>query len=199
MSRFPGNEIPQFPIISRRGTYDTVAMLLAKPSTVLKIVNWLKAQTYSKRSTLSDQRQKVCLGLEVTRKKLRSIQHTIIRTSGLTVGISAAIRCLSSCLEKSPVYNTYRNNKTKFIYDLFSAWYTNTSKMGFLHRILEVDGWAFFTTLCLFFKNLINIRDVATVGGGGRQSPPQTLGAWYSATISVLEPSTHSARLCNFL
>jgi hypothetical protein len=32
---------------------------------------------------------------------------TIIKTSGLILGSSAAIKCLSSTLEKSPVYKTY--------------------------------------------------------------------------------------------
>jgi len=33
-------------------------------------------------------------------------QLTMINTSGWTFGISAAIKCLSSCREKSPVYST---------------------------------------------------------------------------------------------
>lgn len=38
---------------------------------------------------------------------------TMIRISGLMLGISAAIKCLSSCLEKSPVYKSYEKDKTR--------------------------------------------------------------------------------------
>ena len=44
-------------------------------------------------------------------------------------------------------------------------------------------------------------RDLATctVGGGGQQSPPLTLGARHSATISVLAPGTQSVITCHFV
>lgn len=35
----------------------------------------------------------------------------MIRISGLILGISAAIKCLSSCLEKSPVYKSCEKDK----------------------------------------------------------------------------------------
>ena len=36
------------------------------------------------------------------------------------------------------------------------------------------------------------------MGGGGRQSPPLTLGARHSATISMLAPGTQSVITCHF-
>lgn len=45
------------------------------------------------------------LQLEIPRRRPRGLGRalTMIKMSGLTLGISAAIRCLSSCREKSPV------------------------------------------------------------------------------------------------
>lgn len=42
-------------------------------------------------------------GINGRKNPLRTL--TVIKTSGLIVGISAAIRCRSSCREKSPVYS----------------------------------------------------------------------------------------------
>ena len=66
----------------------------------------------------------------------------------------------------------------------------------------KIISWALYTIqLKIFPKKLgrnrqknVGIRDLATVG-----SPPLTLGARHSATISVLAPGTQSVITCHFV
>ena len=46
---------------------------------------------------------------------------TIITTSGWILGISAAIKCRSSCLEKSPVYKIWGKKTHEHFYVIFYA------------------------------------------------------------------------------
>lgn len=124
--------------------------------------------------------------------------HTMIRMSGLTLGISAAIRCLSSCREKSPVYSSFSVTHRGWICLANLIFYLATRLLRKRNGSNTLDKWKSLPLLQLFQSWTWQLRAHAQRGNTRTwfRPPLWPRGSWWFQSYPCSLPGQSQCTAC---